>query len=154
MLKKEVKNQIDNLIQINLDAAKGFKDAGSAVSDSDLQIVFNTSSANRKKYADVLMTQVNKHGQDPETDGSIEATIHRTWMTFKADMTTHNEETIIDECIRGEEAAIETYREVLSNTVVPADFRNHVNDQYLSILKSLDQLKQWKKIFSEKMINS
>ena len=154
MLNTKVNNQINNIVQINLDAADGFREAGSAVSDTDLQIIFNASSANRKQYADIITTEINKHGNNPETEGSIEAALHRTWMTFKADITTHNEEAIVEECIRGEEVAIETSKEVLGNTLLPLQIRNMINDQYLDIIKNLRQLKEWKKIFSEKLIHS
>ena len=154
MLSNESRDQINNLIQINIDASKGYRDAASAVEDADLQRVFNASSREREKFADNLQRQLKNFGNEAEDSGSIKASLHRTWLTLKADVTDHNQETIVEECIFGEEAAIETYEEVMPAVGLPDVFSKMINQQYTSIKEALRQLKEWKSLFENRKVTS
>ena len=56
---------------------------------------------------------------------------------------------MLNECIRGEEEAVETYKEALESTVMPADMRNNVAAQYQTVKNTLRQIKEWKALFEK-----
>ena len=85
-----------------------------------------------------------------DVDGSFKATLHRAWMDFKSDVLPREEKIIIAECIRGEEAALETYEKVLQESSLPASLRTVIIDQRNEVQRSLSQLKEWQTLFEQK----
>ena len=150
MLTSDTKKQINDLIQMNIDSGEGYRFAASAVADADLQRIFNVSSETREKFAHELQELMKTYGGDPMDDGSVKAELHRIWMTFKADVTTNNEVAVVEECIRGDEEALELYDEVTPAATLPQAITIVVAKQHKEIKETIRQLKEWKKIFAEK----
>lgn len=154
MLNNPIKNKLNSLIQINIDASKGYRDAASAVSDADLQQIFNLCSLERQHYADQLIAYANVHNAELEADGSIKATLHRTWMILKADATSNNELAIIEECMRGDEEAIDIYNKIIPDSTFIPPVREIVIKQHTAIKKTLSQLKEWQSLLEPKVVYS
>jgi uncharacterized protein (TIGR02284 family) len=154
MLNTEVRKQLNNLIKMNIDSGEGYRFAASAVSDADLQKIFNTNSATRETFAKQLQSVVAQYGEEPADEGSVKAVLHRTWLTFKADLTTKNEVAVVEECIRGDEEAVELYEEVTKDAEFSQTITILVDKQYKAIKETLRQLNEWKKIFEGKTVKA
>lgn len=144
-----VSTLINNLIEINLDAYKGYREAALGVNDLELKKIFNAYSMKRQRNSYDLKNQVHLLGDEPVNSGSIKATLHRAWMDFKSDVLTNESEVILEECIRGEEAAISTYEEVLDAAALPASIRTLVVSQLQDIEEAMRQMKEWKKLVKQ-----
>ncbi len=154
MLTTDTKAQINDLIQINIDSGEGYRYAASAVADADLQKIFNANSRTREQFAKQLQSLMSNYGAEPEDDGSVKAALHRTWMTFKADLSTNNESSVVEECIRGDEEALELYDEVIPGATLPQAITNAVAVQHEKVKTTLSQLKEWKNIFEHNAVNT
>jgi len=149
MTDSKVIEQLNNLIQINIDASKGYGEVSKGISDLDLKNYFHECSLNRKKFATSLSNSVKIWGEQPTTGSSVTATIHRAWIDIKKSFSDDEKVAMLNECIRGEEEAVETYKEALESTVMPADMRNNVAAQYQTVKNTLRQIKEWKALFEK-----
>lgn len=128
----EIIGTLNGLIETCKDGEKGFRDAAEGSQRADLKTFFNTAAARRGQFAADLQAHVARLGGDPEKGGSVAGALHRGWLNLAAAVTGKNDHTILAECERGEDAAIENYREALNKTL-PEDIRSAVQEQFVSV---------------------
>jgi len=75
-----------------------------------------------------LDAAVQRLGGDPAEHGHPAASMHRAWINIKSAVTLRDDRAIINEVVRGEEVAIQHYREALDKPL-PADIRAMVEMQ-------------------------
>lgn len=136
----EVVSVLNHLIQTCKDGENGFRDAAEAVDRSDLKALFLDLSAQRQRFVSELQTEVVNYGDKAETSGSTMAMLHRGWINIKSIVSSRNEHEIIEECERGEDAAVETYQEALRNDL-PADVRPTIMKQFQEIQAAHDKVR-------------
>jgi uncharacterized protein (TIGR02284 family) len=123
---------LNRAIEMCRNGEQGFAQAASAVKDAHLRKALGQYSEQRAQFGLQLQALVKKSGGEPETHGSAAGALHRSWMGLKAAITGGNESTILDECARGDDTALETYRELLAQDV-PSDVRDILLSQRLQI---------------------
>lgn len=67
--------------------------------------------------------------------------MHRTWMDIKAFFSGNSDEAMLEEAIRGDEAALEEYNEVLENELLPVSVGSIIREQRIKIQLDLSQVK-------------
>ncbi|CAM5417486.1 Aldehyde dehydrogenase OS=Stutzerimonas stutzeri OX=316 GN=CXK95_11620 PE=4 SV=1 [Stutzerimonas stutzeri] len=87
-----------------------------------------------------LQQMVRSLGGDPETSTSMAADMHRRWVDLKSMITGKDDEAILNECERGEDVAVKSYRKALEKDL-PAEVRLVVERQYQGVLRNHDQVK-------------
>ena len=135
---------LNNLIETCRDGQNGFKEAAENVKNSELKSFFNQASLDRARFVGELQQEVRRLGGDPENTGSTGAAIHRVWIDIKGTFTGKNDESILSECERGEDSAVEAYKDALKDQNLPNDLRALVEKQFGSVKQSHDQVKQWR----------
>jgi len=136
-----ISNKLNELLIKNFDAEKGYENAIENVESPKLKAFFKMQSEQRGKFARELRLEILKFGQIPEESGSIAGTLHRNWMTLKSLFKSNNEEAILDEALRGEEASLSDYDEILSETNLPLSIENMLIEQKQSIQRAINKLK-------------
>ena len=131
---------LNNLIETCKDGENGFNEAAQGVSTTDLKDVFMRYSQQRSQFAGELQDEVRKLGGDPETSGSIAASIHRGWIDIKSAVTGKDEGAILSECERGEDSAVQAYQNALKEAL-PSDANSVVERQYTQIKEAHDRIK-------------
>ncbi|WP_051669839.1 ferritin-like domain-containing protein [Bryobacter aggregatus] len=106
---------INNLIETLKDGENGFKAAVADVTDRNLKSTFEKYASQRHSFVAQLQQTVRREGETPETSGSITAAAHRGWMSVKSAVTGKNDHAILEECERGEDAAVKAYREATAS---------------------------------------
>jgi len=114
---EKISNKLNELLEKNYDAEKGYLNAAENVESPKLKIFFKNRASERSQFAKELRTEILVHGQIPEDDGSFKGTMHRNWMTLKSLFSSNDEEAILEEAIRGEKANLEEYKEILLDDV-------------------------------------
>jgi uncharacterized protein (TIGR02284 family) len=135
---------LNNLIETNRDGQNGFKEAAENVKNSELKSFFNQASLDRARFVGELQQEVRRLGGDPENTGSTSAALHRVWIDLKGTFTGKNDESILSECERGEDSAVDAYKDALKDQNLPTDIRALVEKQFSSVKQSHDQVKQWR----------
>ena len=99
---EEISNKLNELLVKNYDAEKGYLKAIDNVNGDRLKMFFKRRSSERSEFAKELRTEILQYGQIPEESGSFKGVMHRNWMSLKSTFSSDNEESIIEEVIRGE----------------------------------------------------
>jgi uncharacterized protein (TIGR02284 family) len=117
--REELIDCLNDLIETCRDGENGFQAAADHVKDSELKRIFTQCSEQRARFASELQSEVRQLGGMPAKTGTVSAAFHRGWMNIKSIVTGGNDEAIIAECERGEDAAIENYQRVLKQNLPP-----------------------------------
>lgn len=145
---KKAVNALNELIEKNYDAEKGYKEAVTDVENHELKDFFTKSVQQRYEFGHELKTEIEKMGGTPEKGSSVTGTLHRIWINLKSMVTSHDVAAVVNECERGEEAAIEDYEKVLKIEEIPMDAKIVIRKQLQLIRSSLDHLEELKKRFA------
>ena len=131
---------LNGLIATCMDGQEGFKTAAEGVERSELKTLFYEFSQQRAEFAGVLQGLVRGLGGDPEESGSMSGALHRGWMDIKTAVTGNDEEAILNECERGEDAAKEAYVDALE-LALPADVADVIGQQSQAVLAAHNRIR-------------
>ncbi|APG61005.1 ferritin-like domain-containing protein [Christiangramia salexigens] len=142
---KEVSKKLNELLEKNYDAEKGYKLAAEKVKDQRLKSFFTERAQERFDFGHELKSEIRNFGENPEKGSSLAGDAHRSWMNIKASLSGDKDEAVLEEAIRGEEAAIEEYENVLKESEIPASTGNILMKQKNAIVASLNEVKTLEK---------
>lgn len=140
MTNDELISTLNNLIETCKDGEEGFRTCAEDAMGLQLKTMFTTRSQRCATAARELQDLVRSLGGDPETDSSFAATLHRRWINIKSAVLGKDNEAILNECERGEDMALRSYRAALAKDF-PAPIRAVVDRQYQGVLQNHDQIK-------------
>jgi len=143
----DVISVLDGLIETCEDGVKGFRDAAEAIGNARAKEVFHTRIEYIERAESDLKAAVRRLGGDPDAGGSISGAVHRGWMNLKSAITGKDDEAIVAECERGENAAVERYEKALDNEL-PTDIRLLVEKQYRGTLQNRDRIRELHRNFT------
>jgi uncharacterized protein (TIGR02284 family) len=138
----KVISTLNTLIETCRDGQNGFKEAAENVESPELKTFFNQVTLERGQFTGELQQEVQRLGGDPENTGSTAAAIHRVWMDIKGSLTGRDDHSILNECERGEDSAVEAYTDALKNENLPSNLRSVVERQFRSIQQVHNRVKQ------------
>jgi uncharacterized protein (TIGR02284 family) len=138
---REIVSGLDELIETLKDGQEGFRQAAEGVRDPKLKSLFRDYSDQRSRFASALQTEARKFGdRDPETDSSTAGALHRGWINLKSAMSGGDEHSILAECERGEDSAVEQFRKAVEDQLPPA-LQDVVSRQYAEIKAAHDRIR-------------
>jgi uncharacterized protein (TIGR02284 family) len=70
----------------------------------------------------------------------MSGTLHRRWIDIKSAITGKDDVSILNECERGEDVAVKSYRQALEKDL-PASIRTIVQRQFDGVMRNHDQVK-------------
>ncbi|MFD2565122.1 ferritin-like domain-containing protein [Aquimarina rubra] len=139
---EQVGNKLNDLLEKTYDAEKGFKKAAENVKHSSLKNYFNQKAQERYDFGHELKNEIKAFGQDVDKGGSMTGSAHRAWMDVKSFLSSDNEESMLEEAIRGEKASVEEYNDVLSETSLPTSTQSILAKQKQTIENGLSTIKR------------
>jgi uncharacterized protein (TIGR02284 family) len=119
---------LNDLIETCRDGINGFQTAAEGVTSPIAKEVFLSRVHLIQKGLGDLDAAVQRLGGEPIEHGHPAAPMHRAWMNIKSAVAVGDDKAIINEVVRGEEVAIQHYREALEKPL-PADIRAMVEMQ-------------------------
>ena len=138
---KEIISTINSLIETLKDGQEGFRQAAEGVKDSGLKTLFNEYSMQRAKFAGELQAQAVQLGEDkPEDSSSTAGAMHRAWINIKSAITSEDDHAILAECERGEDSAVNEYKEALEEEI-SSPIREIISRQYTEVQSAHDRIK-------------
>ncbi|MDX1663941.1 MAG: PA2169 family four-helix-bundle protein [Candidatus Promineifilaceae bacterium] len=137
---QQVVSRINELIAICHDGALGYEVAARFIEEGRYKELFLQYARQRRQFAAELYGRLEQSGAVAETEGDLAGFIHRTWMRLRVRLTGHELKIILEECERGEEAAVEVYVEALQ---LPLARELHVliDRHYQAIRAARDRLR-------------
>lgn len=140
MTNDNVISVLNDLIETCKDGQTGFKTAAEGVERSDLKTLFYDLSQQRSKFAGELQALVRELGGDPETAGSVSASLHRGWINIKSALTGNDDGAVLNEAERGEDAAKKAYKDALAESL-PANVKSVVQSQGTEVNTAHDKVR-------------
>jgi uncharacterized protein (TIGR02284 family) len=145
---EKISNKLNELLVKNHDAEKGYINAAENVDSSTLKIFFKRRATERSEFAKEIRTEILRYGEDPKDSGSFKGTVHRNWMSLKSLFSSNDEEAILEEAIRGEEASLEEYNEILEDKTLPPSIDNMLIKQRDAIQAAINTEKVHEELVS------
>ena len=133
---------LNNLITTLYDGENGYKEAADDVDSVTLATKFRQLAQQRYNFGHEIKPLIKSFGGEVDKGGSLTAGLHRVWMDLKTAVTSQDEEAIINECIRGEESAVESYQEALKEGNLTGEARSTVTRQLEKIQETLTDLRK------------
>lgn len=126
---EEVGNKLNALLEKTYDAEKGFKKAAENVNNPSLKSYFKNKAQERYNFGHELKREIRSFNQDVDKGGSLTGKAHRAWMDVKSLFSNDDEESMLEEAIRGEKAAVDEYEDVLKETSLPLSTKSILQSQ-------------------------
>ena len=140
MAEKEVISTLNTLIETCRDGEQGFREAAKNLKDPSVKSMFTEIAYERAKFAEELKSEVERLGGTPDEGGSISGAAHRGWVNVKGALTGRDDKQIIAEAERGEDVAVETYRDALKEPL-PVGVESVVHRQFDHVKEAHDRVR-------------
>jgi uncharacterized protein (TIGR02284 family) len=141
MNNERIVNMLNGLIDISRDGMEGFKTCADDVNDPSLRMYFQNRAQGCLEAVRDLSAEVRKYGGDPDTSGSAAGALHRAWVDIKAAISNNDNAAVLEECERGEAAALIAYENALREEM-PGDLRALLEKQYEGARINHDRIRQ------------
>jgi len=133
-------SQIEKLIETCNDGEYGFRTCAEHVKSPDLKQVFLRRAEDCQRGASELQQIVVQLGGKADTGSSVAGALHRGWVSVVGVLSGKSDGAILDECERGEDAALERYREAIKSNL-PSDVMAVVQRQYEGVKRNHEQIR-------------
>ncbi len=135
-----VVSSLQDLLERTYDAKAGYKKAMENAKGSHLIEFLKRRAAQRSQFANEIDLQIRKLNETPVASGSTKAAIHRSWMDLKAFTSSTTDEAVLEECLRGEKASLDTYYEILENQNFKPEITKMLNEQMVRVKSCIDEI--------------
>lgn len=131
---------LNELIETCKDGEQGFQSCARHAESDELKSLFATRAADCSQAASELQTQVIQCGGRPASHGTASGALHRGWVALRSSVSRYDDVAMLEECERGEDIALDRYREALEEPL-PPDVRSMVERQFHGVQRNHDQIK-------------
>lgn len=111
---------LNELIEVSIDGEEGFLQSSEAVDDPKLKAYFLHRSHEVKQSVYELQALVRELGGKPADSASVSGYLHRRWIDIKTAITSNDNLAVLNEVERGEDAALQAYRDAVNKELPPA----------------------------------
>lgn len=134
---------LNGLISICIDGERGFRRCADLAEDVTLKALLQNRADACANAARELQDRVARHGGEPERISSIGGTFHRRWIDMRRLFGGRTDLQLLEECERGEDVALEAYREALG-TELSAEELALIERQYEGVRKNREWIRRWR----------
>jgi uncharacterized protein (TIGR02284 family) len=132
---------LNDLIENAKDGQYGFAKCAERVKSPQLRETLLRRSADCASAVAELQGLVVQRGGKPAEHGSVLGALHRGWVSVKDAVTADSDHAVLEECERGEDAAVARYRAALKEEGLPTDIRNVLARHMAGAQANHDQVK-------------
>ncbi|MCP9199553.1 PA2169 family four-helix-bundle protein [Gramella sp. GC03-9] len=137
----KIAGKLNELLEKNYDAEKGYKLAAEKVKREDLKRFFTQRAQERYDFGHELKSEIKNFGETPDKGSSLAADAHRSWMNLKASLSNDKDESVLEEAVRGEKKAVEEYEDVINESEIPVSTKQVLVKQKNGIVAALNEVK-------------
>lgn len=138
---KEIVNNLQDLLEKNYDAEKGFTKAMQDAKNQNLKRFLLQQASQRGRFVNELSHEIINLNEKPKDSGSFTGDLHRTWIDIKSSVAGNTDEAVLEECIRGEKASWKEYEKKLQNKNFPSNISSVLQNQATEIHNTLNRVK-------------
>lgn len=139
----EVNNCLNDLIETSKDGEYGFKSSAEHAKSAQVRQTLEQCAQDCRHAAQELQTLVRQQGGSAEDGGSAAGAMHRGWVSVKGTLSGYSDLAMLEECERGEDVALERYRDALEKDL-PPNARTLVERQHEGVKRHHATIKQYR----------
>ncbi len=136
---EDVISRLNDLIETCKDGERGFRTCAEDVKAPHLKSAFTSRAGECARAAAELQAEVARLGGKADDSGSAAGALHRGWVNIKSALG-GGDLALLEECERGEDAALKSYREAMKDPL-PAAVESVVRTQYEGAKRNHDQIR-------------
>jgi uncharacterized protein (TIGR02284 family) len=136
----EIIDTLNDLIETSKDGEYGFRSSAEYMRTDAIRQVFLGRADECLNSAAELQLLVMSLGGEAEDSGSTRGAVHRGWVAVKGTLSGYSDKAILEETERGEDSALESYREALAEDL-PSGVRAVVERQYEGVKRNHAQVR-------------
>ena len=136
----EVISTLNDLLETCRDGEYGFSTSAEHAKTADLKSLLTRHTEECRTAGQELQALIRQLGGEAEEGGSVSGALHRGWVSVRGTLSGHSDQSMLDECERGEDAAVASYRKALKQDLPPA-IRSVVQKQAEGTQRNHDQIK-------------
>ncbi|WP_457280710.1 ferritin-like domain-containing protein [Polaromonas sp. P5_D5] len=131
---------LNDLLESCRDGEYGFRECAGHTKAQDIKTLLLRHADECRAAGLELQTLIRQLGGKPDEGGSVSGALHRGWVSVRATLSALSDQAMLNECERGEDAAVARYRKALKRNF-PAGIRAVVERQAQGAQRNHDQVK-------------
>ena len=139
--KLDVIDVLNDLVESCHDGEYGFRKSAEHAKSSDIQTLLLRHASECAAAAAELEQLIRARGGKPDDGGTVAGALHRGWVSVRTALTSNDDKAVLEECERGEDAAVARYRKALKHDALPADVRAVIERQAQGAQRNHDEVK-------------
>ena len=136
----DVIETLNDVLESCRDGEYGFRECAEHVKAQDIKTLLSRHADECRTAGLELVTHIRRLGGEPDQGGSVSGAMHRGWVSVRGSLSGYTDLAMLDECERGEDAAMARYRNALKEDL-PSDIRAVVERQAQGAQRNHDQVK-------------
>jgi uncharacterized protein (TIGR02284 family) len=140
-MSNQIVDTLNDLIETSKDGEFGFQACAEHTTSDELRNLFTLRSKECQQAAAELQPLVIQQGGKADQGGTTSGALHRGWVAVRGSLTGYSDVAMLEECERGEDAALARYRKALKDNELPESIRAIVARQELGVQRNHDQIK-------------
>ena len=137
---EDVVDVLNDLLETSRDGEQGFRASAEQAQNGELQNFLARRAGECAQAAAELEQAVRAHGGTPADGGTMTGAMHRGWVAIKTAMVANDDKAVLEECERGEDAAVASYRNALQHALPPG-VRSLVERQAAGAQRNHDEVR-------------
>lgn len=133
-------HHLQDLLEKNYDAEKGYKKAMADADNRHLKKFLQKQAVRRNHFATEIDKQLHILNEHPKEKSSTLSNLHRAWIDIRTNFSRKDDESVLEECIRGEKATLHDYEEKLKHNIYPPDIEALLKHQRNEIKATLSRV--------------
>ena len=138
--REQVIETLNDLLETARDGELGFREAAEHVKTPNLSALFGRRAESYREAAAELQERIQRLGGTVDEGRTVTGAAHRVWVHIRGLFGGASDETMLNECERGEDAAVARYRKALKQNL-PHDVHAMVQRQYEFAQRNHDMIK-------------
>jgi uncharacterized protein (TIGR02284 family) len=132
---------LNDLIETCKDGEYGFNELADHTQSNELRSLFRNRALGCGEAAAELQRMASEYGATAKSGGSVAGAVHRGWVSVRSALSSRTDQAMLEECERGEDAAVAQYRRALDERDLPAEVRTLIARQLEGAQRNHDQIK-------------
>lgn len=132
---------LNDVIETCKDGQQGFTTCAEHATSPVLRETLMRRASECAAAATELSSLVLQYGGTPEDSGSVSGALHRGWVRVVDALSGKSDQALLNECERGEDAALAAYRKALKEPDLPSDVLAVLSRQMLGAQRNHDEVK-------------
>jgi uncharacterized protein (TIGR02284 family) len=143
----DVVDVLNDLLETSRDGEYGFRTSAENADSAEVKALLSRRATDCASAALELEQAIRRLGGDPAEGGTAVGAMHRGWVAVKTAFATMDDKAVLQECERGEDSAVASYRKALRRAL-PADVRTLVERQAAGAQRNHDEVKAMRDRFA------